>query len=112
VEQSALPEASFVDPSGANTEAIRELADGVVDRLLTQPETADERSPLPAESTAPTATIPESAHSRDDLLSELELIVEGSMNPAHPGYIGHMDTVPTTVSVLGDLVTPAVKTTC
>jgi len=109
MERSVLPEASFVDPSGANTEAIRELADGVIDQLLTQLETADERSPLPEKSTAPTVMIPESSRPRSDLMNDLELIVEDSMNPAHPGYIGHMDTMPTTVSVLGDLVASAVN---
>ncbi|WP_241433906.1 hypothetical protein [Natrialba aegyptia] len=105
MKRSNSPEAGFIDPSGANTEAIRDLAEDVLDQLLGQLETAEDRSPLPDESTAPTGTIPELPRSQNDLLDDLETIVAGSMNPAHPGYIGHMDTMPTTVSVLGDWVT-------
>jgi len=109
MNRSELPDACFVNPSGTNAEAVRKLAEDILDQLLTQLETADERSPLPEESTAPTATIPESPRSQGDLLGDLELVVEGSMNPAHPGYIGHMDTMPTIISVLGDLVASAVN---
>jgi len=106
---SELPSAAFIDPSGANAKAVRKLAEDVLNQLLTTLETADERSPLPDESTAPTAMIPESPRSQSDVLSELGTVVEGSMNPAHPGYIGHMDTMPTTISVLGDLVAAAIN---
>lgn len=109
MDRSGLPDAAFVDPSGGNAEAVRDLAEGVLDQLLTQLETADDRSPLPEESSVPSAAIPESSRSHADLIDDLETIVDGSMNPSHPGYIGHMDTVPTTISVLGDLVTSAVN---
>jgi len=109
MNQSALPNGAFIDPSGENTERVRDLAEDVLDQLLTRLETADERSPLPEQSTAPSVAIPQSPRSQDDLLDDLETVVEGSMNPAHPGYVGHMDTMPTTISVLGDLVASAVN---
>jgi glutamate/tyrosine decarboxylase-like PLP-dependent enzyme len=109
MNRSELPEAAFIDPSGANTDAVRDLTEMVVDQLLGQLEAAGDRSPLPSEATIPSVTIPDSARSHDDLLSDLETVVEGSMNPAHPWYIGHIDTMPTTVSVLGDLVASAVN---
>ena len=109
MNHSHLPDAAFIDPSGSNADAVHDLAEDVLDQLLGQLGAADDRSPLPIESTAPAVTIPESSQSQDDLLDDLETIVDGSMNPAHPGYIGHMDTMPTTVSVLGDLVASAVN---
>ena len=109
MNRSHAPDTAFIDPSGNNADAVRDLAEDVLDQLLGQLEAADDRSPLPTESTAPAVTIPESSQSQKDLLDDLETIVDGSMNPAHPGYIGHMDTMPTTVSVLGDLVASAVN---
>lgn len=109
MNRSNLPDSAFVDPSGANAEAVHELAEEVLDQLLTQLETASDRSLLPAEPTVLPVTIPESPRSPGDLLEDLFKIVEGSMNPAHPGYIGHMDTMPTTISVLGDLAASAVN---
>ncbi len=109
MNRSNSPETGFIDPSGANADAIQDLTEDVLNQLLEQLETANDRSPLPDVSTVPTGTIPDSPRSETDLLNDLETIVAGSMNPAHPGYIGHMDTMPTTVSVLGDLVASAVN---
>lgn len=109
MNRSELPDGAFIGPSGENVEAVRDIAEEILDQLLTQLETADGRSPLPEQSTAPSAAIPQSPRSQEDLLGDLETVVEGSMNPAHPGYIGHMDTMPTMISVLGDLVASAVN---
>ncbi|ELY94427.1 pyridoxal phosphate-dependent decarboxylase family protein [Natrialba taiwanensis] len=109
MNRSNLPNSAFVDPTGANAEAVHDLAKEVLDQLLTQLETADDRSPLPQESPDLSATIPESSGSPGGLLEDLEKAAEGSMNSAHSGYIGHMDTMPTTISVLGDLVASAVN---
>lgn len=109
MNRSHLPETGFINPNGANAKAVQDLVEDVVDQLLEQLETAQDRSPLPDDSTIPKVSIPASPRSQNDLLGDLETIVAGSMNPAHPGYIGHMDTIPTTVSVLGDLVASAVN---
>ena len=109
MHRSNSPETGFINPGGDNVEAVQELVEDVVDQLLDQLGAAQDRSPLPDDSTIPEGRIPASPRSQNDLLSDLETIVAGSMNPAHPGYIGHMDTMPTTVSVLGDLVASAVN---
>jgi L-2,4-diaminobutyrate decarboxylase len=109
MNRSNSPETGFINPGGDNAEAVQDLVEDVVDQLLKQLETAEDRSPLPDDSTIPEVSIPASPRSQNDLLDDLETIVSGSMNPAHPGYIGHMDTIPTTVSVLGDLVASAVN---
>jgi glutamate/tyrosine decarboxylase-like PLP-dependent enzyme len=109
MNRSDVPEAGFIDPSGANVEAVRDLAEDVLNQLLGQLEAADSRSPLPEGSTVLSATIPAAARTEHELLDDLETVVAESMNPAHPGYIGHMDTMPTTISVLGDFVASAVN---
>lgn len=109
MNRTQLPEDGFVDPSGANAAAVRALAESVLDQLLGQLAAADERAPLPDDPHVPSTAIPNSSRPAAELLDELETVVAGSMNPAHPGYIGHMDTMPTTVSVLGDLVASAVN---
>jgi len=109
MNRSNSPETGFINPDGDNAEAVQVLVENVLDQLLEQLETAQDRSPLPDDSTIPEDSIPSSPRSQNELLDYLETIVSGSMNPAHPGYIGHMDTIPTTVSVLGDLVTSAVN---
>jgi glutamate/tyrosine decarboxylase-like PLP-dependent enzyme len=109
MRRSALPDGAFVDPHGENADAVQEFVESVLDQLLSQLTSASDRSPLPADSTVPAAEIPEHSSETASLLNDIEAIVEESMNPAHPGYIGHMDTMPTTVSMVGDLVAAAIN---
>ena len=104
-----LPETAFVAPDGANAEAVRELSGAVLDEVLEALTTATDRSPLPEDPTVPEATIPEAGHSGEVLLEGMKGVMAGSMNPHHPGYVGHMDTQPSLPSVLGDLVAAAVN---
>jgi glutamate/tyrosine decarboxylase-like PLP-dependent enzyme len=109
MKRSAAPETAFVDPTGDNADVVRALAETVVDRLYAQLFDAADRSPLPADPTIPEGDIPETARDLNAILDDVDTVVRGSMNPAHPGYIGHMDTIPTTVSVLGDLVAASIN---
>lgn len=109
MERSESPDTVFIDPTGANADAVRSLAEAVLDRLYAQLSTADSRSPLPTAGSVPAAEPPDDPQGLDSLFAALDTIIEGSMNPAHPGYIGHMDTIPTTVSALGDLVASALN---
>lgn len=109
MDRSALPDAAFVDPGGGNAAAVESLVTDVVDTLLDALATAEDRPPLPADPAPLDATVPEQPRTDDAITAALDRVVQGSMNPAHPGYVGHMDTIPTTVSVLGDLVAAGVN---
>ena len=109
MKRTELPDAAFVDPSGANEEKVRLVAETVINGLLDQLSKADSRSPLPSHSQVPPAEIPDHSRDIDSLVEDLDIVMQNSMNPAHPGYIGHMDTVPTIVSALGDMVASALN---
>lgn len=99
---------AFIAPDGKNQEQVKRLAQQVLDLVLTHLTTATQRSPLPEFSVEFDAShllagpVPEPL-----LLDNLQHLLAACMNPAHPGYIGHMDSMPTTLSVLGDLVAAA-----
>lgn len=45
----------------------------------------------------------------EHIFGGLKNIIKLSMNPSHPGYIGHMDSMPTTMSIIGDMISAAVN---
>lgn len=104
-----LPRAAFIQPDGQNQTAVAQLIQPVVDLLLREMGEAATRSPLPPLTQLPSPTIPSQGLSAEALLSQLKVIIQQSMNAAHPGYLGHMDSIPSTVSLLGDLVAAALN---
>ncbi|MFK8182291.1 MAG: aspartate aminotransferase family protein [Phormidesmis sp.] len=103
---SFLPTNAFIDPTGHNAAEIEALLHQVVALLLEELTQGSERSPLPAPIATATlqqwAQIPEQSVATGVLLEQLRSQVQHSMNAAHPGYMGHMDSIPTTMSVIGD----------
>jgi glutamate/tyrosine decarboxylase-like PLP-dependent enzyme len=106
MNRSLLPASAFIDPRGENRWEIERLTGRVVSLLLPYLTGAAKRSPLP-EARAREVSIPEAPVAEDELLDGLRLLIADSMNVAHPGYIGHMNSMPTTISILGDLVASA-----
>ena len=109
LQQSNLPNAAFIHPQGQNQAAVAQLVQQVMDLLLGEMGTAGERSPLPPLTQLPNHTIPTAGIAEAELLNQLKGIIQQSMNAAHPGYIGHMDSIPSTASMLGDLVAGALN---
>ncbi len=110
---SALPQTAFIHPDGNNRTEIEALLHRVVTLLVEAMTQAQERSPLPAAIAAKQfsqwAKIPEHSVDADILLGEVRSQLAQSMNAAHPGYIGHMDSIPTTLSIVGDLLVAALN---
>ena len=106
-----LPQLSFIDPQGNNRHQIERLIAEAVEVVLSHTTQAASRHPLPdnLKIGEDLAEIPEYATAESTLLAKLQQIVETSMNAAHPGYIGHMDSIPTTMSLVGDLVAAALN---
>ncbi len=104
------PSASFIDPTGQNRAEVENLVDRVVSQLLDFLCDADQQTPMPAESPMPEPIeIPEDPVELECILAGLDQLVRGSMNTANPGYIGHMDSMPTTMSTLGEMVTASLN---
>jgi glutamate/tyrosine decarboxylase-like PLP-dependent enzyme len=108
MNRSNLPSAAFIDPQGENRQEIERLINRVLSLLIPYLTGVTERSPLPV-SHVQEAAIPETPVAEDDLLARLRLLIADSMNLAHPGFIGHMNSMPTTMSILGDLVASALS---
>lgn len=53
--------------------------------------------------------IPEDPIPIDAIFHELQNVIEVSMNPSHPGYMGHMDSMATTMSIIGDMIAAALN---
>ncbi|MEO0540242.1 MAG: aminotransferase class I/II-fold pyridoxal phosphate-dependent enzyme [Cyanobacteria bacterium P01_A01_bin.105] len=106
-----LPATAFINPDGSNQAAVRELLHQTVDLLVDAMAGADQRSPLPAppEDLSDLAGVSWRAVDEQVLLAQVRSHLHHAMNAAHPGYIGHMDSIPTTVSVMGDMIAAAVN---
>lgn len=109
MDRQQLPRTAFIDPNGGNEREVEALARQVLKRLLGHLSHSN-GSPL----TSPIelqdlVNIPETAIDESLLLEQLEQILANSMNPYSPRYIGHMDSMPTVMSVLGDLVASAIN---
>ncbi len=110
---SKLPADAFIDPSGSNQAEIESLLHQVASLLTEEMTRANQRSPLPPplplEQLQQWAKIPEQSVDSKTLLRELRSHLTYAMNATHPGYIGHMDSIPATMSLVGDLLVAALN---
>lgn len=104
MKQNHLPKSAFVDPTGNNSTETKELIDSVLSLVLNHSATSSKQPPMPLSQQNHTVGIPTEGLPEDVLLKSLQEVLNHSMNPAHPGYIGHMDSIPTLMSSLGELV--------
>ncbi|MEO0532520.1 MAG: aminotransferase class I/II-fold pyridoxal phosphate-dependent enzyme [Cyanobacteria bacterium P01_A01_bin.123] len=110
MDRSELPLTAFIDPTGGNHQEVEALAQQVLTRLLARLSQARDRAPLPTPiEVTDLANIPDAPADEPQLLEQLDQILATSMNAAHPGYMGHMDSMPTVMSMLGDLIASAVN---
>ena len=108
MNRSELPSSAFIDPRGGNRDEIDELIQQVISLLLPYLTEAAQRPPLPQVSLKD-AVIAETPVAFEELLEGLRPLIAGAMNSAHPGYIGHMISIPTTFSIVGDLIAAALS---
>lgn len=110
MNKTQLPETAFVDPHGDNREQIDGLFARAVEIVVSVVSGASSRPPLPEAGTrSDLASIPKVPVSDEVVLQELHELLVSSMNAAHPGYIGHMDSMPTTASILGEFASAMVN---
>jgi glutamate/tyrosine decarboxylase-like PLP-dependent enzyme len=110
LSRTSVPGSAFIDPEGSNYGEIQKLAGQVLDLVLSAAAGARGRSPLPeTPDLSGMDDIPSSGDPWPAILGDLKAIISSSMNATHPGYMGHMDSTPTTMSILAGLVTSALN---
>ncbi len=104
-------ELHFIEPDGSNREEIRQLGYRFVDLLVDSASQAGNRPPLdrdPGPAVGPYHPS-ETGRSIDSLLDEIREMLNRGMNPAHPGYLGHMDSIASTVGIFSDALVSALN---
>lgn len=109
MNRNLLPKNAFIDPTGENAHEVKALIDSFTELVLSHAATSSLRQPLPNRQHMSFADIPEHGCSEQIILENLRHILELSMNPSHSGYIGHMDSIPTLMSCLGEFVSSTVN---
>ena len=104
---SKIDPRAFVNPHGTNQSAVTELAHQVIDMLIGHLSNAAQLPLQPDPGSLMMVRFPEHPQPAEVLLPLIQQVLQGAMNPAHPGYIGHMDTMPSTAAFLGELVSAA-----
>jgi glutamate/tyrosine decarboxylase-like PLP-dependent enzyme len=95
----------FIHPDGKNLPEIKPIIERVTNVLLDHLTASEQRSPLdPLE-----FNIPATGRTVDSILEDLKTILQGSLNPSNPHYIGHMDSIPTLMSSLGEFISSSLN---
>lgn len=101
----------FIRPDAKNKQKIKDQLNLVCTQLVEFLSAANNRSPLPdAQLVSPADfVIPEEPLPFQEILEQLNTVYEKSMNPSNSKYIGHMDSIPSFASIIGDLVSSALN---
>lgn len=105
-----LTTTAFIDPAGSNRAAIRDLLVAVFDLLLDHLASASKRKVSPqAEEYPGFEIVPEEPLPIPVILERISFLVRQPRNLAHPGYIGNMESMPATMSLIAALIMAATK---
>ncbi|MDM7914195.1 MAG: aspartate aminotransferase family protein, partial [Candidatus Eisenbacteria bacterium] len=102
----------FIEPDGSNREEIRRLGYRFIDLLVEAASDAVHRPPVPDDGEAAAFPAryepPATGRPAEDLLEAMrDGVLRHVLNPAHPGYVGHMDSLASAVGILSDAIVSA-----
>lgn len=103
--------AQFIAPDGSNRLQVEQSFSQISSQLLDFLCSANESSPLPGfvMHNPEYFKFPPSGQALDKIQRNLQILYAQSMNPANSNYIGHMDSIPTMYSILGDYIASAIN---
>lgn len=101
----------FINPEGTNKELIENKLQKITTQLLNFLSDAINKPTYPKfeHFGKQHFEIPTEPSSDNEISSRLQELFDFSMNPANPKYIGHMDSIPTLWSIIGDYIASAIN---
>jgi glutamate/tyrosine decarboxylase-like PLP-dependent enzyme len=109
MQKSFIPSNAFIDPSGQNIDNVKQLIESTMNLVLTNSASASNRPTLPQPSNPSYGYFPQQGLTTEELLQQVEMVIKESMNPLHPNYVGHMDSIPTLISCLGEFISTSLN---
>jgi len=103
----------FIEPDGSNLDEVRQLGYRFIDLLVEAAAKAGSHPPVPEELPVPDllrGPYTPSLEGRDpyELIEIVRTeILDRTLNPAHPGYVGHMDSLASAVGIFSDALISA-----
>ncbi|RTL10934.1 MAG: aminotransferase class I/II-fold pyridoxal phosphate-dependent enzyme [Neisseriaceae bacterium] len=101
----------FIAPDKSNLNIIEETIALFVTQMLDYLSNANSSAPLPLFRKLPSEefSIPAQGMDISAIQSKLNTLYQNSMNPANSRYLGHMDSIPTVYSILGEMIASAIN---
>ncbi|HEV7330175.1 MAG TPA: aminotransferase class V-fold PLP-dependent enzyme [Flavisolibacter sp.] len=108
--QKHIHNGSFIHPDGANATVVAGIFHDVSNMIVDFFSNANRYSCLPEEKYhMKDFSFCSERQSKESIYAEIQRVIASSMNPANTGYIGHMDSLPTTFSIVGAFVGAAIN---
>jgi len=105
MKKKNIQKMAFIDPYGKNVKEIKNFIHKVVDELLNRVSNAEKFPPLPKKmKNFGKFNLNDLPISESKILKQIRFIIDNSMNASNPYYLGHMDSLPTTMSIIGDII--------
>jgi glutamate/tyrosine decarboxylase-like PLP-dependent enzyme len=109
MQKSFIPSNAFIDPSGQNIDNVKQLIESMMNLVLTNSASASNRPTLPQPSNPSYGYFPQRGLTTEELLQQVKMVIKESMNPLHPNYVGHMDSIPTLLSCLCEFISTSLN---
>ena len=96
---------AFIHPSGKNLLGIKKIIYKTIDLILKKKSNA-EKFPLLTKNKKifKNFNLNDLPISEKEIFRKIQKIINYSMNSSNPNYLGHMDSLPTTMSIIGDII--------
>ncbi|MEL6538622.1 MAG: pyridoxal-dependent decarboxylase [Bacteroidota bacterium] len=100
----------FISPNSENQAYVTQFFEKIIEQLVHEKGAASQKELVP-NCTEESSMVDELDHSHtmEQVLEQLQLVYQQSMNASSVGYIGQMDSIPNLGAIIGDLVTAAIN---
>ena len=101
---------AFIDPYGRNVKHVKDFIHKIIDQLLNKVSNAEKFPPLPKNiKNFDKFNLNDLPVTESQILKQIKIIIDNSMNASNPYYLGHMDSLPTTMSIVGDIISSTIN---
>ena len=100
---------AFVDPTGKNLEQIKKIIYKTIELVFKKISNAESYPSIIDKKVFKNFNLNDLPISEKEIFKKIKKIINYSMNSSNPNYLGHMDSLPTTMSIVGDLISSSLN---